>query len=267
MRVGRRQRFGEYIIDVNFNNQTDVRIDYLVLAYDYISENAISIHTQVFSLAQVQKFCVEFSSDNQNWETLKETQWNKPGSDEVYFTFAKEVNKDGVYYFRIKNRETGETYGVTTFQVIFENIKQKHEDEAVDSGGDDEKKGILEAIMDIPNKIITGLLDALKSLFIPADDFFNNWIADINTYFGDRFGIVYYPFELLIDFLTRIGNIQDTGNYVIHVPELKLLDTTIIHSFDYDLNSLLQNETFKHIHTIAMIVVDAILRINVSSTC
>lgn len=36
-------------------------------------------------------------------------------------------------------------------------------------------------------KLIELLLDMLKSLFIPSDEFFNNWLADLNDYFGDRF--------------------------------------------------------------------------------
>lgn len=36
-------------------------------------------------------------------------------------------------------------------------------------------------------KLVELLLNMLKSLFIPSDDFFNNWLADLNDYFGDRF--------------------------------------------------------------------------------
>ncbi len=32
-------------------------------------------------------------------------------------------------------------------------------------------------------KLIELLLNALKSLFIPSDNFFNNWLADLNEYF------------------------------------------------------------------------------------
>lgn len=62
----------------------------------------------------------------------------------------------------------------------------------------------------------------LKSIFIPSDDFFTNWMDDLNTYFGDAFGILYYPFELLIQFLNRISQINDTTTAIISVPEFKL---------------------------------------------
>ena len=65
-------------------------------------------------------------------------------------------------------------------------------------------KNILQKIIEIPKMIIEGLLDMIKSIFIPSDDFFTNWLDDLNEYFGDKFGILYYPFQLLIDFLNRV---------------------------------------------------------------
>ena len=103
----------------------------------------------------------------------------------------------------------------------------------------------------------------LKSLFIPSDDFFTNWLDDLNTYFGDTFGILYYPFEILIDFLNRVSQISDSGTAIIHVPEF-VLDffgnrVVIFNAIDYDFNSLLTNETFKNIHNVYLIFVDIIL--------
>lgn len=70
--------FGDYIIDNNFNQQTDIKIDRLILGYDYLSNTAISIHTQCFSLAQVRKFVVEAKYADGEWRELSEVQWNKP---------------------------------------------------------------------------------------------------------------------------------------------------------------------------------------------
>lgn len=103
----------------------------------------------------------------------------------------------------------------------------------------------------------------LKSLFIPSDDFFTNWLDDLNSYFGDTFGILYYPFEILIDFLNRISQISDSETAIIHVPAF-VLDffgnkVTVLPAIDYDFNSLLTNDTFKNIHNVYLIFVDIIL--------
>lgn len=110
-------------------------------------------------------------------------------------------------------------------------------------------------------QLIKLLIEALKSLFIPSDDFFNNWLADLNKYFGDRFGILYYPFEVVIDFLTRFVNACDSmssSSAVINVPEMKFMGVTLISAFSYDFNSLLVNDTLKIIHDIYLVVIDVI---------
>ena len=61
-------------------------------------------------------------------------------------------------------------------------------------------------------KLIDLLIDALKSLFVPDEEFLNTWISDMNDWISDRLGIVYYPVDLVIDFLTRIGNISKSRN-------------------------------------------------------
>lgn len=128
---------------------------------------------------------------------------------------------------------------------------------------EDDSKNIFEAILDLPKTIIELLLEALKSLFVPSEDFFTNWIDDLNEYFGDAFGILYYPFELLIDFLNRISTLNDTNTAIISVPAFTLIwgswSTTIWSDVSYDLNTILENETYYNIHNIYLMVVDIIL--------
>lgn len=103
----------------------------------------------------------------------------------------------------------------------------------------------------------------LKSIFIPSDDFFHNWLDDLNEYFGEAFGILYYPFELLVQFLNRIGTIAYTNTALISIPEFKLnfmgSEVVFLSAFTYDLNTILDNQTFNNIHTVYLTVVDIIL--------
>lgn len=111
------------------------------------------------------------------------------------------------------------------------------------------------------------MLNALKSLFIPSEDFFTNWLDDLNSYFGDTFGILYYPFELLIDFLNRISTISDSGTAILSIPSFNIdfmgYHATLFNSFTFDFNSILTNDTYKNIHTIYLTVVDIILWLGV----
>lgn len=128
-------------------------------------------------------------------------------------------------------------------------------------------KNIFQQIIELPGKLIGLLLDALKSLFIPGDDFFTMWLDDLNKYFGDAFGILYYPFEILIDFLNRVQIINETTTAIIHIPEFRFdflgYEMILIPEYTFDFNSILINETYKNIHTIYLGVVDLILWLSV----
>ena len=80
----------------------------------------------------------------------------------------------------------------------------------------------------------------LKSLFIPEDGFFTEYFTDLNDFFSDRFGILYYPIDLVVKFLDRIVNLVDGSvtSAVISVPDVKLFGVVLIHAFNYDLFSL-----------------------------
>lgn len=116
-------------------------------------------------------------------------------------------------------------------------------------------------------KLVELIIEGLKSLFVPSEDFFSNWLDDLNEYFGDTFGILYYPFELLVDFLNRVGKIAETDTAIISVPSFTLsfmdYSATFFEDMSYDLNTILENETFKNIHDIYLIFTDIILWLGV----
>lgn len=118
-------------------------------------------------------------------------------------------------------------------------------------------------------KLIDLLVDALKSLFVPSSDFFNNWVSDMNDYFGERFGLLYYPIEIVIEFLTRLYNLSTSldSNFVLTFPDLKLMDTVLISGFSFDFNTFLQDETFKSIYDIYLISVDVVLILGLVILC
>lgn len=108
-------------------------------------------------------------------------------------------------------------------------------------------------------KLIELLINAIKSLFIPSDDFFANWINSMNDWLSDRLGALYYPIDLVVDFLDRISSLSETGSAVISGSGFEFMGAKLIPSFSYDLNSLLTNDVLKNIHDIYLTVVDVIL--------
>lgn len=108
-------------------------------------------------------------------------------------------------------------------------------------------------------KLIELLINAIKGLFIPSDDFFTSWINNMNDWLSDRLGALYYPVDLVTEFLERIGDISENGSAVISGNGFEFMGAKLIPAFSYDLNSLLTNDTFKNIHDIYLTVVDVIL--------
>lgn len=104
------------------------------------------------------------------------------------------------------------------------------------------------------------LIDAIKSLFIPSDDFFSNYFTNLKDWFSDRLGFLFYPFELVIDILNKIANIN-FSDPVINIPDINepFTGNKLISATTFDFNSLLSNSILKNIHDIYLIGVDAVI--------
>ncbi len=109
-------------------------------------------------------------------------------------------------------------------------------------------------------KLIDLLIDALKSLFIPDNDFLTNYFNELMDWFSDRLGFLFYPLELILDVLDRIISIN-FEEPIIQIPDFIEPSTNekIINSTTYNLNSLLENDIFKTCHNVYLILVDAVI--------
>ena len=109
-------------------------------------------------------------------------------------------------------------------------------------------------------KLIDLLVDALKSLFIPQDDFFNTYFEELKTWFSDRLGFLSYPLELILDLLDRILNIN-FEEPVINIPDIYEPTTNqkLLNARSYNFNSLLENNVFKTVHNFYLNLVDAVI--------
>ena len=100
------------------------------------------------------------------------------------------------------------------------------------------RKGIWETIKSIPGTIGTffdnlgtkignffkdlldGILDGLKKLFIPENDYFKNWFDDFKTYFEEKLGFIATPFTIIIDFVNSYLNLSSSNDIIIDVPDI-----------------------------------------------
>lgn len=108
-------------------------------------------------------------------------------------------------------------------------------------------------------KLIELLINAIKALFIPSDDFFVSWINNMNDWLSNRLGALYYPVDLVVNFLERMSSLNESGSAVISGEGFEFMGAKLIPAFSYDLNSLLTNDVLKNIHDIYLTIVDVIL--------
>lgn len=109
-------------------------------------------------------------------------------------------------------------------------------------------------------KLIELLINALKSLFIPADGFLDNYFNELKEWFSARLGFLSYPLDLILNVLERIKSIN-FEEPIIQIPDFVEPSTNekIINARTYNLNSLLENNTFKTCHDVYFVLVDAII--------
>lgn len=109
-------------------------------------------------------------------------------------------------------------------------------------------------------KLVELIIDGLKSLFIPENEYFSNYFDELNNWFSDRLGFLYYPLDVLFDLLNRFLSLS-SENLAITIPEIKepTTDIVLINNQTFDFNTLLENETLRHLHNIYLIIVDAVI--------
>lgn len=109
-------------------------------------------------------------------------------------------------------------------------------------------------------KLIELLIEAIKSLFIPSDEFLGSFFDNLKNWFSDRLGFLFYPFELILDVLDKIVNIN-FSEPVFNIPDIKepFTNSLLISATEFNLNDMLGQSVFKTVHDIYLVIVDAFI--------
>lgn len=71
------------------------------------------------------------------------------------------------------------------------------------------------------------IIEGLKSLFIPSDEYFKSWFDGMYSFFHDRLGFLMLPIDILIKFVNMFQN-AGGGFSGVPFPEFKWIDGTVI---------------------------------------
>lgn len=96
---------------------------------------------------------------------------------------------------------------------------------------------IFDKISDFFAGFFDGIINALKSLFIPDDEFFSDFFTRLNDFFSEKLGALYTPIDLFIRLLQAIQN-ATTGNAGIPFPGIEWDGTYIIEPQTVNLQSI-----------------------------
>lgn len=157
---------------------------------------------------------------------------------------------NGDLWFRISNTEVSVT---SPNDDVIANDNKNHE----------EVKGfwnnLFSKLGDWFKGLLDGILNGLKSLFIPKDGFMEQFFSDVDNFLKEHLGALYYPFSVMIDILQKILAFKPPDNPSITLPALSFpvngttytLWEDTVYNFD-----LLKDEPFKTIYSFYLMAVD-----------
>lgn len=111
------------------------------------------------------------------------------------------------------------------FTNLYNKMNQQHSEKL--QSDQDTRDTITEESEKSRNFIVDGIINGLKSLFIPSDDYFKAWFDDMYSFFNDRFGFLMFPVNLLVQMVNLYLN-ADSSFAGVPFPEFKWIDGTVV---------------------------------------
>ena len=83
------------------------------------------------------------------------------------------------------------------------------------------------------------IIDGLKGLFIPSDEFFKAYFDDLFTWFSDRFGFLSFPIDLLARVVDLFVNSSDV-DCVLTLPSFQISGEQLLYEQSFNLTDFLE---------------------------
>ena len=152
------------------------------------------------------------------------------------------------------------------FTNLFNKMSQQHQEamEAVEDqtsriedSVQDQTQKIQDKLEDVKTGIISGIINGLKSLFIPSDEFFKTYFDDLFSWFSDRLGFLSFPIDLLAQLVEMFLGSSST-DFVVTLPSFEIMGEPLLHEASFNLTQFL-NENFGFLLTAIHLGVSVIM--------
>lgn len=116
---------------------------------------------------------------------------------------------------------------------ITQNATQNAQD--IIDNADENTDEVTSAIEDHGNFIINGL----KSLFIPSDEYFKEYFDDLYEWFSDRFGFLSFPLDLLVELVDLFANSSEV-DCILTLPSFSISGYELWEDMSFNLTDFLE---------------------------
>ena len=128
----------------------------------------------------------------------------------------------------------------------------KENADAIQKNLDDNTGKVNEKLEDVKKGIIAGIIDGLKTLFIPSDDFFKSYFDDLYQWFSDRLGFLMFPIDLILQLIDVFVS-SSSVDCVLTLPSFSIMNEQLWQEQTFNFTSFL-NEHFSMLVTAIRLV-------------
>lgn len=113
--------------------------------------------------------------------------------------------------------------------------------QAIQDNQDKNTETIVDKVEEAKNGIISGIVDGIKGLFLPSDEFFKAYFDDLYSWFSDKFGFLTIPFDVLIRLCDLLLG-SSSVDFVITLPACQFMGQTLWSDMSFNLTQFLMSD-------------------------
>lgn len=270
---GKNDGTGNSVVWINNGINLETGVTYYSLKFPF---------SNIFLTAQNGNIYRTFSSSN--------VSYNSVPTSGIY-KFYLEISKNSTRDFNIVVHPILSKSVITEFEQYGKQVCKNRIDDTNNKLDEAEntRKGIWETIKSIPSTIgnfftdlgdkiggfftnlLNGILDGLKSLFIPGDGFFKTWFSDFKTFIEDKLGFLSTPFTIFIDFIESYSDLSSSNDIILNIPDISVPnfeDYKIISATTFNWSQTLKSKTsLLNLWNLYLDFIDVFLMLNFIGLC
>ncbi len=96
------------------------------------------------------------------------------------------------------------------------------------------------------DNFLSGILDGLKNLFVPNNEYFTEYFDQWDTWMTEHFGALYYPFDLMLDMLNRFLTLDVPDRPTITFPAIEVMGYKLTDAVEVDIRTAFAGDGWFH---------------------